>query len=155
MAGVRVEKERVDFSNDVFSLVGVTNFEFWILEIAVAVILLVTSSLRLFEGELDGDVVLDEGSVFLDLVVPVQFWSRTFRPALNSFSFSCLVIFAISTLFKIFWAMTSSLDNGDVSFEDAGMYECSGDWAMSDFSTGWRGRLCNYPDGQRRCIEQY
>lgn len=122
MAGVSAEMERVELSNEKFCLVGVTSLEFWIFEMAVAVMLLVTSSLKLFDGELDGELELEEFKK-LALLFTFRFefccWSRTFRPARNNFSFNCLVILAISTLFKIFCAMTSSLDMGDVSFDDA------------------------------------
>ena len=57
---MRAEIERVALSKEKFCLVGVTSFEFWMLEMAVAVMLLVTSSLRLLEGELEGELELEE-----------------------------------------------------------------------------------------------
>lgn len=57
---MRAEIDRVVLSKEKFCLVGVTSFEFWMLEMAVAVMLLVTSSLRLLEGELEGELELEE-----------------------------------------------------------------------------------------------
>lgn len=54
VAGVNEERDILLPSKLNLDFVGVNNFEFWIFDIAVAVISLATSSLRLFEGELIG-----------------------------------------------------------------------------------------------------
>lgn len=60
MIGVRTDMERVGSKLKVV-LVGVTSLEFWMLDIAVAVMLLVTSSLNDLEGELRGEDEFEGG----------------------------------------------------------------------------------------------